>query len=97
MQKKFDNIWIGIIAGIIGPILGAIVFYFMFIKHLDFFEYFRYIHKIHMGPQMISLCTLMNLAFFFLFNHTDRIKSARGVLTSTIIIAILALIIKYSS
>jgi hypothetical protein len=47
-----------------------------------------------MAPKMISIGAIPNLAFFFLFVYTNRLKSGRGVLMATIFYAIVVLIMK---
>ena len=94
MKKKFDNLYLGTILGVITPILA----YFFILRYIypcvfaDKSLQSIWIHLI--APKMISMGAIPNLGFFFLFIYTNRLRSARGVLMATIGYAILVLILK---
>lgn len=94
MVKKFDKIAIGAILGVIAPV----VTFFLILKYSYTFQYpdkSLHTHFMNvMAPRMMSLSAIPNLAIFMLFTYTNRLRSARGVLGATIILAIAIFIIK---
>ncbi|MBN2611074.1 MAG: hypothetical protein JXB00_05920 [Bacteroidales bacterium] len=40
-------------------------------------------------PLVLSWCILPNLLLFFIFNWTDWLKAAKGVLASTVVITLM--------
>jgi hypothetical protein len=92
--KSFDNSWLGVIIGIIGPIIG----YFVVVNFVYQFEFAdKSLHNSLMNlvvPKVISIGSIPNLLFFFLFIYTNRLRSARGVLGATIFYAVVVLIMK---
>lgn len=85
---------IGFIVGFIIPIIS----YFLILKFVYPFEFAdKSLHNIWlhlMAPKIISIASLPNLGVFFLFVHTNRMKSARGVLAATIVYALAVMIMK---
>ena len=93
--SKFDQMWIGCIAGIIMPIIGFFIFY---VYNQSWFHtlhnYFEFIAKSKQYSQMISICAVPNLLAFFGFLQFDLLKSARGVMLSTLIMALTVIALK---
>jgi len=93
--RQFDQIWIGLIAGTIMPIIGFFVFY---LYNRDWFHnlpnYFEFIIKSKQYAQMISICAVPNLIAFFGFLQFDLLKSGRGVMLATLIMAITVVALK---
>jgi len=93
-RKKFDNLTLGLIVGIVVPLIT----YFLVLRFVYPFQFAdKSLHSIWlhlMAPKMISIGAIPNLAFFFLFVYTNRLKSGRGVLMATIFYAIVVLIMK---
>lgn len=94
MKKKFDSTVLGAILGIIVPIIS----FFLILEFVYPFEYSDkslHVFWMHiMAPKIMSLGALPNLGVFMLFIYTNRLKSARGVLAVTILLAIIVFIIK---
>ncbi|HCY01115.1 MAG TPA: hypothetical protein DG754_13330 [Bacteroidales bacterium] len=94
MKKKFDSIPLGAILGIVVPL---ITFYLVlrFVYPFEFSDKSLHTFWMHiMAPKIMSLGALPNLGVFMLFIYTNRLKSARGVLAVTILLAIIVFIIK---
>ncbi|MDY0201334.1 MAG: hypothetical protein WC951_06120 [Bacteroidales bacterium] len=94
MKSKLDSTVLGLIVGAIVPIIT----YLLILKFVYPFEFAdRSLHNIWlhlMAPRMISIAAIPNLGFFFLFIYTNKLKSARGVLTATIVYAVAVLVMK---
>ncbi len=94
--KKWDKLLLGLIIGIITPIIVMFVYYrinFYYIR-VDTFLYETFMKRIFLP--LLSLCVLGNLAVFFIFIQTDRYYSARGVVFATLLYAIVVFILKFT-
>jgi hypothetical protein len=82
--KRFDKLWIGFIAGIIGPVGGFWLFYLLKFRARTP-EY--YIHlflnvKEYQSP-ILSLSVIVNAAILWLFLNGNNNRAGRGVLLAT--------------
>jgi len=84
--KRFDKMWIGILIGLIMPVLGFLIYgWYWSWKFFRTFSYF--VNDVFIGTptfrsSILSLSLLINLLPFFIFLRTDRYKSARGVMAA---------------
>jgi hypothetical protein len=95
MKRKFDHPLLGLACGILAPVL---TFYIYFLYNYRFMGFYRFLEYLSMGNifgPTLSLCVISNLAVFFIFIYTERMKSARGVLLSTFLYAGLIAYIKF--
>ncbi|MBN8672738.1 MAG: hypothetical protein J0L56_01315 [Chitinophagales bacterium] len=97
MIFKKDNLKLGLVLGLLGPILGLVVVYFVkedfnslsFGEFLDlFFNTNRLITSIG------SLSLLANVVLFTLYVNTHRDKTAKGIFIITLIYGIIILLLK---
>ena len=95
MIFKRDNLKLGLIMGLIGPILGLVVIYFIkypsqrFTEFLDFF-----IHDNKMITSIGSLSLLANVILFTIYINTHRDHTAKGIFVVTLIYGITILLLK---
>jgi len=94
MQQKIDRQWVGIILGVIVPIITLYIIYLFVYPRNSFVSFYEMITSKGFFTQLLSLAVIPNAAVFFIFIWTDKLRAARGVLASTIIIAILVFAIK---
>ncbi len=92
--KKADTIALGIISGIIVPVLVYFLLYFAKIQsvHTTLFSNNLLIGNII--PIIISHCILPNLVLFFIFNALNWMQSAKGILGTTVVLTIIIFAIK---
>ncbi|MCF8370297.1 MAG: hypothetical protein K9H64_01660 [Bacteroidales bacterium] len=95
MRSKFDAPYIGLLVGIIVPLIGLFVFYKYNFQTLDFREFIDHVIRINRIPQLLSLSVIANLAVFYLFIWKKFYYSARGVIGATFIYVLVVLILKY--
>jgi hypothetical protein len=95
MRSKFDAPYIGLIAGLIVPLIGLFVFYKYNFRTLDFFEFIDHVVRVNRIPQLISLSVIANLAVFYIFIWKKFYYSARGVIGATFLYVLVVLILKY--
>jgi drug/metabolite transporter (DMT)-like permease len=94
---KKDNLKLGLILGLLGPILGLVFVFFIssnfrsltFIEFVDFF-----FHDNRLITSIGSLCLLANAVLFTIYINTHRDKTAKGIFVTTLIYGIGILVIK---
>lgn len=95
MIFKKDNLRLGLILGLIGPLLGLVVVYFIkfpaykFTEFLDFF-----MHDNRMITSIGSLSLLANVILFTLYINTHRDETAKGIFVITLFYGIGILLLK---
>lgn len=88
-MKKFDNLLLGIVLGLLTPLFTLFMFYmFTYSSQTSFGGFVEYFEKFHNFVPALSLCVISNLAVFFLFIWTERYNSARGVVFATLAYAV---------
>ena len=84
----------GAILGLIFPTLGFQLYSIITLDG-DVFALYKQLKVMGVHSHVLSLCTLLNLIPFLIFMRTNLEKSARGILMTTIFIAILVMINKF--
>ena len=93
--EKYNNVRIGLVFGIIGPMLGFLVIYAVAFRGMSFSEYTELLAYNKKLSSIISLSVIPNLLLFFIFIWLNYLYSARGVLASTILFALVVVITKF--
>jgi hypothetical protein len=93
---KKDNLKIGILLGILGPLLAMTIYYFwVFSRTISLSEYF---YVLHTNKQLLtaisSISLLANAVLFTIYINTQRDKTAKGIFTATLIYGIAVLVYK---
>jgi len=92
---KKDNLKLGIILGVIGPVLGLIVVYFVKFSSYGFIEFFDlFINTNKLITSVGALCLLANAVLFTIYINTHRDSTAKGIFVTTLIYGIAILILK---
>lgn len=89
--KFLDKGWIGFLLGVTAPVITIIIVYFYSFNTNDytFAQFIHFLKTMRVMSKLFSLCLLPNLLVFFLYIWADFNKGARGVLASTIVLAII--------
>ncbi len=90
-----DKLIIGILAGLIGPVLGVIGFYIVNFSHSPFLDFFKMAAEKNLLSPLLSLCAILNLGVFFLFIRANKLYCARGVILSTFIYGVIIISLKF--
>lgn len=94
MFKK-DNLKLGLVLGLIGPMLGLVVVYFLKFPSISFSEFFDlFINTNRLITSLGSLCLLANVILFTLYINTHRDHTAKGIFITTLVYGIGILILK---
>jgi hypothetical protein len=94
MKKgKLDNIWIGMLAGVIGALAGFVLFGYGFalINHISFGEFY---HGIFLGVQdfqsrIVTFSMLIDVILFFIFMKKDYQQFCKGII-AVLVLAVIA-------
>jgi hypothetical protein len=93
---KFNYIAIGIIAGIIFPVITFILVYHYNIRTDVTFDYFLTVMiQGKMVSKLLAICVVPNLAPFFIAIWLNLLKTARGVLFTTIVLGVTSAILSF--
>jgi len=94
MILKKDNLKLGLILGLIGPLLGLVVIYFIKFSGVSFGTFLdEFFNNNKLITSIGSLSLLANVILFTLYINTHRDSTAKGIFLITLVygIAILAL------
>lgn len=90
-----DNLVLGLLLGILLPVLGVLGFYYSKFASVDLLNFFQVATKHKVLSPMLSLCAVLNLATFFLFLNKNYYLTARGIILATIIYGITIVVLKF--
>ena len=97
MILKKDNFLLGIVLGLIAPLLGMLMFKTYKFNVFTYKETFQYMY---MEPGFktltvaLTLSLLLNALLFTIFINSNKDKTAKGIFTTTMVYGLLVLIIK---
>lgn len=97
MLKK-DNLKLGIVLGLLGPLLGLVIYYFaaFYNKHVGFLEFLGYLKQYRTlltGVSSISL--VANAVLFTIYINSRKDQTAKGIFAATVIYGIGVLVLKF--
>lgn len=95
MIFKRDNLQLGLILGLIGPIIGLLIIYMAKYSSVSLGVFLEdlFSNKRLLTPTA-SLSLLANVALFTVFVNTRRDRTARGIFLVTVVFGIAILILK---
>jgi hypothetical protein len=97
MQNQFftrNTLLLGVVIGLGLPIISFFLYFLFRIHSTSFSDYFKFLLASGKIVHVMSISVVPNLAPFFFFINSNRFQTARGILGSTIGIAILIFTIK---
>jgi len=95
MIFKRDNLKLGLILGLLGPLIGLVVIYFIILSSYTFFDFLDYfINDNKMITSVGSLSLLANIVLFTLYINTHRDSTAKGIFILTVVYGISILVLK---
>lgn len=92
---KKDNIRLGLIIGLLMPLLGVVIFYLWKFSSVSFSEFWDYLntHK-NLITSVSVICLFLNIVVFTLYINTKRDQTAKGIFAVTVVFGIAALVFK---
>ncbi len=95
MMKKLNNLYAGIIVGVLLPTLIYILFVLPKMSHFEFMdEYYRKM-IVKLLPLFLTRCIFPNALLFFLLIWRNQLKIAKGILISTAVLTGALVIINF--
>lgn len=94
-MKLKDSILLGILVGLIGPVIGVLVFYFVNFSTSNISNFFSMAAAQNLLSPLLSLCAVINLGVFFLFIKINYLQTARGIILSTFLYGLLIVGLKF--
>jgi hypothetical protein len=95
MIFKKDNLKLGLVLGLIGPVLGLVVIYFIQYSAFSFGDFLTtFINEKRLITSIGSLSLLANVILFTVYVNTHRDHTAKGIFIVTLIYGIGILLLK---
>jgi len=96
MIFKKDNFWLGILLGLIAPVIGFFIFKLVKYSRFSLKEMYQWMMLNHnLITAYISVSLFANALLFTLYVNAKIDKTAKGIFVVTVIYAVAALLIKY--
>ena len=94
---KKDNIRLGLVLGLVAPVLSLAIYYFVkFYPLYTVHDFLSFIANNKSQVTAISVpCLVLNIALFTIYINSHRDNTAKGIFAATLIYAILALLFKF--
>ena len=94
---KKDNLRLGMLLGLIAPLLSLVVYYFVkFYPYYSVNEFFYIIRTNKSQITAVSVpCLVLNIALFTFYINSHKDLTAKGIFAATLVYAILALVVKW--
>jgi len=86
---KYDNLTTGIVAGLLLPLITALIMFLFAKGDPSLKEWLWKIADADIASKVITLSVIPNVFIFLLFNHFDMLRASRGVLGITFAWAVL--------
>jgi hypothetical protein len=94
---KKDNLRLGMILGLVAPILSLFIYYFVkFYPTFSLKDFFYFLRTNKSQITAVSVpCLVLNIALFTYYINSHKDSTAKGIFAATIVYAILALVFKF--
>ncbi|MCP4121045.1 MAG: hypothetical protein GY751_04770 [Bacteroidetes bacterium] len=96
-SSKLDHPVIGVIIGMVAPLFGCFIYYFVQSAEMHGLEVSTYMEMLKDNKilsMILSWSLLVNLLFFSLFNRFDKVRLAQGIVWATILYGVLIIYLK---
>jgi hypothetical protein len=97
MIKKWDNIWLGLIFGIITPVIVMLIYYQYSYSAISLSYFVERMVLNHLEAKLISVATVGNLGVFYLLLKLNADRAAKGVVVSMFLYGVVIVYFKYLS
>lgn len=95
-KKQNDKLLYGTIIGLIGPLVGFLIYYLLLFTHVPFVNYVRSFLNIQgLQSPVVSISLIFNLVLLYLVFRYDYTEIGRGIVLATFLYVPLVLILKF--
>jgi hypothetical protein len=92
---KRDNLKLGLILGLLMPIIGIFVFYLWKFSFTSFGNFWYYLKtNKNLITSLSVICLFLNVLLFTVYINTKRDQTAKGVFAITVVFGIAAFLFK---
>ncbi len=96
MNCKCNKLYIGLLIGIVLPIIMSFaLYYFLYRGGLTYWPFLDQMIKIGSIGKLLSISVLPNLIVFLIAINKERLLAARGIVTATILYAIVVIVLRF--
>mgnify|MGYP001627207956 CR=1 FL=1 len=92
LANKFSG---GLVLGLCIPALALFVYFIVIHPEIGFFAFIAENQRVRLLSPLLSLAALLNLAAFYFFLQKKWFKTVQGVISATLIYALLILLLKF--
>ncbi|MDD3687709.1 MAG: hypothetical protein PHE56_13205 [Bacteroidales bacterium] len=99
MIKKYNKPWVGLVAGMILPIISFFAYYMYNLSSNDGLKLKDFVDTLMREEAItavLSICMLPSLIMFFVFKKLDYWYAIKGVIVSVIIYVLLVVVVKFA-
>ena len=97
MNCKCNKLYIGLIIGLLLPLITSyLIFYFRFGDTLSIQEFVEGMIQVQGFTKLLSVSVIPNLLFFLLAIRLERLLAARGIVTATLLYAIVVIVLRFT-
>lgn len=94
--SNLNRFWLGFLLGLAFPLVFFLLYFLFRFRNLSFDHFIQLLVQSERIIHVISLAVFSNLIPFMFFVRTNRFKSGRGVMMTTILFVIAIFILKFS-
>jgi len=96
MNCKCNKLYIGVLIGLVLPVLMAfILFRFVYHGELDFLPFLNQLVQMGSIGKLLSISVLPNLIVFLIAINRERLLAARGIVTITVVYAVTVILLRF--
>lgn len=95
MKSKVNNVFLGVVLGLIVPIITVFFAYKIRFNQYELQDFFVLMVQKKILSSLLSICVIPNLLVFMVFIWLNYLYSARGVLLSTFIVGFIIVCVKF--
>jgi hypothetical protein len=91
-KARFNKVWVGVIIGLLGAILGFVIFGFVFAikEDMTFYEFYRdvFLGVANFQSRIISFSVLLDIILFYIFIRKDYQQMCKGIMAVLVLAVI---------
>ncbi len=96
MNCKCNKLYIGILIGLLLPIIMSFaLYYFLYRGDLTYWPFLNQMVKMGSIGKLLSISVLPNLIVFLIAVNKERLLAARGIVTSTVLYAVVVIALRF--
>jgi hypothetical protein len=93
---KQDNFKLGLLIGLLAPVISFFGYYFWKFRIYAFSEFLQFLRTSKQLVTALTIpCLLLNIVLFTLYINSKRDRTAKGIFAVTLVYAIAALLFKF--